>query len=90
MKKIFLSLIVMAIIGKSGMAQDDKFTKAMESKVIAVDTVRKTDELLALSASFERMGDAEKTKWLPYYYAALTQVNAAYFMGMDNMKAEKN
>jgi hypothetical protein len=32
-----------------------------------------------MSAAFERIADAEKTKWQPYYYAALTQVNAAYF-----------
>ena len=89
MKKIFLPLLIAVSVGFSASAQDDKFMKAMEPKVIAVDTVRKFDELLALSASFERIGDAEKTKWLPYYYAALTQVNAAYFMGMENMKADK-
>ena len=33
-----------------------------------------------LSNSFERIGDAEKTQWLPYYYAALAEVNAAYLV----------
>ena len=89
MKKIFGSLLLTAAVFQAANAQDDKFMKAMEPKVIAVDTVRKTEDLLAMSAAFERIGDAEKTKWLPYYYAALTQVNAAYFMGMENMKAEK-
>jgi hypothetical protein len=42
-----------------------------------------------LSAAFERIGDAEKTQWLPYYYAALTQVNSAYMMGMENLKADR-
>ncbi|RYZ30020.1 MAG: hypothetical protein EOO10_04280 [Chitinophagaceae bacterium] len=89
MKKIFLPLLIATSICYSATAQDDKFMKAMEPKVVAVDTARKTEDLLALSAAFERIGDAEKTKWLPYYYAALTQVNAAYFMGMENMKADK-
>ena len=89
MKKMFLPMWIAIAVCQSATAQDDKFTKAMEPKVIAVDTVRKADDLLALSASFERIGDAEKTKWLPYYYAALTQVNAAYYLGMENMKADK-
>ena len=70
-------------------AQSEKFVKAMQDKVVAVDSVRNTEELLALSAAFERIGDAEKTQWLPYYYAALAQVNAAYMLGMENLKPEK-
>ena len=89
MKKIIFSFVFGIAVFATASAQDDKFMKAMEPKVIAVDTVRKAEDLLALSASFERIGDAEKTKWQPYYYAALTQVNAAYFMGMDNIKADK-
>ncbi|MGN6417258.1 MAG: hypothetical protein ACTHMC_07195, partial [Pseudobacter sp.] len=30
------------------------------------------DEWLASSAAFERIADAEKNQWLPYYYAAYT------------------
>lgn len=89
MKKIISSLFAIAIFCLSAKAQEsDKYTRAMEANVTAVDTVRSSKDLLNLSATFERIAEAEKTKWLPYYYAALTQVNAAYFMGMDNMKAE--
>jgi hypothetical protein len=89
MKKFILSIVFGATLCTTTTAQDEKFMKAMEPKVIAVDTVRKTEDLIALSAAFERIADAEKLKWLPYYYAALTQVNAAYFLGQGNMKAEK-
>lgn len=88
MKQTFLFLLL-AAFAITASAQDDKYTKAMEPKVAAVDTLHKYDDLVALSAAFERIADAEKTKWLPYYYAALTQVNAAYFLGQENMKAEK-
>jgi hypothetical protein len=88
MKKTFFFLLATTICFVAS-AQDDKFMKAMEPKVMAVDTVRKADDLIALSAAFERIADAEKTKWQPYYYAALTQLNAAYLTGMENMKAEK-
>ena len=89
MKKFILFLTFGAAICSTSSAQDDKYMKAMEPKVIAVDTVRKADELIALSAAFERIADAEKTKWHPYYYAALTQLNAAYFTSMEDMKADK-
>lgn len=89
MKKIFLFLLVALSFCSSSFAQDEKYTMAIEARMAAIDTLRKTDELIALSAAFERIADAEKTKWLPYYYAALTQVNAAYFLGEGNLKAEK-
>jgi hypothetical protein len=89
MKKIVLLLAGVIYLSASSFAQDDKYTTAMAGKVVAVDTSHKADELMALSASFERIGDAEKTKWLPYYYAALTQVNAAFMMSMEKPDAAK-
>jgi hypothetical protein len=64
----------------SSLAQSEKYVKAMQSRVAAVDTTRAPENLKELSAAFERVGDAEKTLWLPYYYAALTQVNAGYML----------
>lgn len=88
MKKIiFLAAVVLAFT--TSFAQNEKYTMAMEQKMAAIDTMRKPQDLVNLSAAFERIADAEKTKWLPYYYAALTMVNAAYYEGTDNMKAEK-
>jgi hypothetical protein len=84
MKKIVLSLVLSSIMIAS-FAQSEKYTKAMKEKVVAVDTTRTPDQLKDLSAAFERIGDAEKTQWLPYYYAALTQVNSGlYVMAANN------
>ncbi|MDQ3277386.1 MAG: hypothetical protein M3Q06_03610 [Bacteroidota bacterium] len=88
MKKVLFSLALLLSFSAL-MAQSEKFVRAMQDKIVAVDSVRSTGELLALSAAFERIGDAEKTQWLPYYYAALAQVNAAYMLGMENLKPEK-
>ncbi len=88
MKKGLFSLALLLSFSAL-MAQSEKFVRAMQDKIVAVDSVRSTGELLALSAAFERIGDAEKTQWLPYYYAALAQVNAAYMLGMENLKPEK-
>lgn len=48
----------------------------MKEKVALIDSTFEPAKLTDLSAQFERIADAEKTQWLPYYYAALTQVNA--------------
>jgi hypothetical protein len=85
MKKVFLFLASTCFM-LSVFAQSDKYMKAMQDKVAAVDTTHSADALNDLSASFERIGDAEKTQWLPYYYAALTQVNSGYSMMMANGK----
>ena len=88
MKKVLLSLTLLLGSYVALMAQSEKFVKAMQDKIVAVDSVRNPQGLLELSAAFERIGDAEKDQWLPYYYAALAQVNSAYMTGMGNMKAE--
>ena len=89
MKKVLLSLALLFTVLTSLKAQSDKYVKAMQDRIAAVDTVRNPQGLQDLSAAFERIGEAEKTQWLPYYYAALTQVNSAYMMGMENMKADR-
>ncbi len=77
MKKIIL-LTMAAGLNLLLFSQSDKYVKTMEQRVPAVDTMRSTDGLIELSNTFERIADAEKTQWLPYYYAALTQVSAGY------------
>ena len=79
MKKIILSIAFLASVSVS-FAQSEKYLKTMQEKVAAVDTTLDATALKNLSASFERIADAEKTQWLPYYYAALTQINSGYFM----------
>ncbi len=77
MKK-FLSFFVAMVMAAAVVAQNEKYTKAMEALVPAVDTTRGRDALTSLTNSFERIANAEKTQWLPFYYAAMTTINAAY------------
>lgn len=82
------SLIMLAVIFTTAVfAQNEKFVKAMEPKVAALDTTHSTDALLDLANAFERIAVAEKTEWLPYYYAALSHVNAALIMGSTDPMA---
>lgn len=76
MKKIIW--ITMAFLVNAALfAQSEKYVKAMENLVPAVDTTRTPEGLTELANSFERIANAEKTQWLPFYYAALCHVNKA-------------
>jgi hypothetical protein len=56
-------------------AQSENYTGAMKKNLAAMETSFKNPaDLLALANNFERIAVAEKTQWLPYYYAALCQV----------------
>src|SRR5688500_7524255 len=89
MKKTLLILAVMLAANFSFAQMSEKFVKAMEAKVPAVDTTFTPENLVELGNSFERIADAEKNQWLPYYYAALCNVNAGILMvGSDIMSAK--
>ena len=87
MKKLFLSTIVL-FATVIAFAQSEKFTAAIKKNLAAMDTSFKNPaNLLAVANNFERVGDAEKNQWLPYYYAALCQVNYG-FMQQDKDKID--
>src|SRR5262245_9044069 len=76
MKKLFFILLT-SLSATFAIAQSEKYTKAMEALVPAVDTTHSIDGLIDLANSFERIANAEKTQWLAYYYAALCNIDAA-------------
>jgi hypothetical protein len=69
MKKLFF--IVTMIIAVVTNAQTDKYTTAMQANLQKFETAKTINDYEALAAAFIRIGDAEKTQWLPYYWAAL-------------------
>ena len=77
MKKI-LSLAAILSITLFTSAQNKKYIAAMEKNVIALDTTRDGLQLQNLANNFERISSAEKTEWLPSYYAAYCYVNMTY------------
>ena len=84
MKKRILSVAAF-FIAITSFSQNEKYTKAMEQLVPAVDTTMNVDGLTNLANSFQRIADAEKNQWLPYYYAAFANVSAAYMMSIGQM-----
>jgi tetratricopeptide (TPR) repeat protein len=65
---ILLGLLALlaSIIANAG----DKYTETMQKNIEALYSAKTGDEIQTLVNTFERIGDAEKTKWEPYYYAA--------------------
>ncbi len=86
MKKISI-LFLLTIISLAGFSQSEKYMKAMEAKVLSLDTLRTAEQWKDVTAAFERIGDAEKTQWLPYYYASLGHIIYAYMLGGGQMGA---
>ena len=87
MKKLLL-LAVILFIATISFSQSEKFTQAMKKNLGAMDSSFKNPaDLLKLANSFERIATAEKSEWLPYYYAAFCQVNLG-FMEQDKSKVD--
>ena len=86
MKKIMIAMIALAI-SSAAVAQMDneKFVKAMEKNVSMIDSAKTAQDWVDLTASFERIADAEKTQWLPYYYVALGNISSAMMSIGDNI-----
>ncbi len=83
MKKL-LVIISMFIVGM--VAAQSKYEGAMAKGLEQFKASKTAEDMNAVSAFFERVGDAEKDKWLPYYYAA----QATYLTGWMDLKADKD
>lgn len=51
-------------------AQEEQYHTAMKKSLEFMDQASGPEQLLECSGSFERIATAEKSKWLPYYYAS--------------------
>lgn len=84
MKKSFL-FIVFVLLFTGLIAQNDKYTKAMQSAIAAIDTLRSGEGWIESANTFQRIADAEKNQWLPYYYAALGHVMTGFMQNQGGM-----
>ena len=69
MKSLLFSFLMFGFLMAS--AQSDKYMEAMKKNLTLFDSAKTNADYQALANTFERIGDAEKTQWLPYYYAGL-------------------
>jgi hypothetical protein len=81
MKKTIFILTAIFVAGFSFAQMPEKFVKAMEGKVSALDTTFTQAGLTDLANAFERIAEAEKSQWLAYYYAAYCNATAGLMAG---------
>ena len=89
MKKLVVFTAALLISATALFAQSEKYNAAMKENLQAIEAAFKNPaELLALSNKFERIANAEKTQWLPFYWAAYCQVNYAFMQQEDKSKID--
>lgn len=77
MKKNIKNIIAIVLILLSGAtlkAQDAKYIGTMQSGLKMFSEAKTGADYVAASNQFERIGSQVKTEWLPFYYAAYTQL----------------
>jgi len=67
MKKIFSVIALLSVLTLNAQT---KYESAMQNGFAKLKETKGADDLQALGAYYERIAEAEKTQWLPYYYAA--------------------
>ncbi len=70
MKRLLFTTAIFCTLAVS--AQSEKYNDAMQKTLGMMGSAKTSADYIAASAAFERIGDAEKTQWAPYYYAGLS------------------
>lgn len=79
-------LIIVATFFAVMASAQSKYESGMMKGFEQMKSAKTAEDMSAASAFFERIGDAEKDKWLPYYWASYTY----YLTGWMNPKADKD
>ena len=74
----FISLLFVSMANsQTANVDDEKYNEAMARNIQTVYTAESLSALQSAVNTLERIGQAEKTKWEPYYYAAFGYVMMA-------------
>jgi len=85
MKKSIFILSAMFVASFSFAQMPEKFVKAMETNIARIDSAKSVQDWVDITAAFERIAEAEKNQWLPYYYVALGNVMSGTMSLGDNL-----
>ena len=69
--KILFTLIFCFYTASGLIADDGKYEKAMKKNISMIDSAHDVSSMIDVANRFERIANAEKNKWLPYYYTSL-------------------
>ncbi|MFY7652147.1 MAG: hypothetical protein ACOVQE_05570 [Chitinophagaceae bacterium] len=83
MKKM---ITIVLLLASTTVWAQGKFEAGMSKALELMQKSKTPAEMLETASFFERIADAEKDKWLPYYYAAFNK----YLVGMNDKNADKD
>jgi tetratricopeptide (TPR) repeat protein len=78
MKKFIFFLVAAGSLQMTAFSQSDKYVAAMKKNLALFDSAKTVEDFTKMANTFERIGDAEKTQWLPYYHAGLALSSAGW------------
>ncbi len=87
MKKFIFFLVAAISLQLTAFPQNDKYVAAMKKTLALFDSAKTVEDFTKMANTFERIGDAEKTEWLPYYYAGLALTTAGWIETMKDKDA---
>jgi hypothetical protein len=87
MKKIF-TLVFISFICHTAFSQSERYVPAMKKNISQLDSIGIKNNAAELANNFQRVADAEKTQWLPYYYAAYLTAYQALTTQDNSIKDE--
>lgn len=79
-------IVILTMLFAGQLMAQTKYESGMQKGLEQFAAAKSAEDMAAASAFFERIADAEKDKWLPYYYAAYTN----HLTGWMNPKADKD
>jgi tetratricopeptide (TPR) repeat protein len=83
MKKFIFFLLAAVSLQMTAFSQSDKYVASMNKNLSMFDSAKTVEDYTKMANTFERIGDAEKTQWLPYYYGGLALSSAGW---METLK----
>jgi tetratricopeptide (TPR) repeat protein len=87
MKKFIFFLVAAVSLQFTAFSQSDKYVTTMKNNLSLFDSAKTVEDFTKLANTFERIGDAEKTQWLPYYYAGLALTSSGWMPELKDKDA---
>src|SRR5687768_3191691 len=72
-----LKVIFLLCVSLSAFANNEKYVEVMKKNIEMVYKAATVEELQSAVNTLNRIGDAEKSKWEPYYYASFGNIMLA-------------
>lgn len=87
MKSVLTFLVIIFCFVSTSRADEEKYIAAMKKNLIQMDSMKTVEDMVDLTNAFLRIANAEKDKWLPYYYASQLCVLTSF---TDSVKSNKD